>query len=140
MGRNLSLLASQPRFERDGVTHRRDCDCARCDAGYRPTEHERELAGRRWEEKKARQAAARALARRQEAEQLKRAEMDLFLDGQLKAASDQLRHLHQLEERLRSDQRLEELWRLRREGLSLEEAIAEVDRRFTSPPEGTSRE
>ncbi len=37
MGRNLSLLAHLPRFEADGVTHRRDCECVRCDAGYRPT-------------------------------------------------------------------------------------------------------
>jgi hypothetical protein len=136
MGRNLSLLISQPRLERDGVTHRRECECARCDAGYRPSEHERELAERRWEEKKARLAAARALARKQQAEQVKRGKMDLFLDDQLKAATEKLRELRQLDEKLRSDRRLEELWRLRREGLSFEAAIAEVDRRFPAAASG----
>lgn len=130
MGRNLSLLARLPSFEEDGVTHQRDCACARCDAGYGPTEQERAEAGRRWEERRARAAAARALLRRREGQRLKRAETELLIDEQVQAANDHLRELHDLEARLRLDQRLEELWRLRRSGLSLREAMDEIDRRF----------
>ena len=60
MGRTLSLLARLPRLEEDGVTHRRDCECVRCDAGYRPTEHERADARRRIGEQKAREQAAQS--------------------------------------------------------------------------------
>jgi hypothetical protein len=130
MGRNLSLLARQLAFEEDGVTHRRDCACARCDAGYGPTEQERAEAARRWEERRAQAAAVRALARKREGERLKRAETDLFIHDQVRAANDHLRDLHDLEARIRRDRRLDELWRLRRQGLSLRESMAEIDRRF----------
>jgi hypothetical protein len=134
MGRNLSLLARLPSFEEDGVTHGRDCACARCDAGYGPSEQERAEARRRWDEKVARAAATRALLRKKAGERLKRAETDIFLDGQVEAANDHLRELHRLDARIRRDQRLDELWRLRRGGLSLRAAMDEVDRRFT--PDG----
>ena len=62
----LPLLAHLPRLEADGVTHRRDCECVRCDAGFRPTEHDRNVARDRWQFAKAQQAAARALDRRRE--------------------------------------------------------------------------
>jgi len=66
MGRTLSLLARLPRLETDGVTHRRDCECVRCDAGFRPTERERVEARRRISDKRAREQAARDVARREE--------------------------------------------------------------------------
>jgi len=132
MGRALSLLARLPSFEEDGVTHRRDCACARCDAGFGPSEHERAEAHRRWTEKQARAAAARAAARKKEGERLKRAEMDLFVSDQVRAADDHLRRLRALGERVQSDERLEELWRLRKRGLSLVESMAEIDRKFPS--------
>jgi hypothetical protein len=130
MGRNLSLLTRLPVFEEDGVTHRRDCACARCDAGFGPSEHERAEARRRWDDRQAMAAAARALARKRESERLRRAETELFIDEQVKAADQRLRDLHDLEGRLRRDRRLEELWRLRRGGLSLRESMDEIDRRF----------
>jgi hypothetical protein len=132
MGRALSLLARLPSFEEDGITHRRDCACARCDAGFGPSEQDRAEAHRRWTEKQAQAAAERAVARKKEGERLKRAEMDLFVSDQVKAADDHLRRLRALEQRVRNDQRLEELWRLRKRGLSLVESIAEIDRRFPS--------
>src|ERR1700709_968153 len=116
MGRNLSLLARQPTFEEDGVTHRRDCACARCDAGFAPSEHERSEARRRWDDRRAQAAAARALARKREGDRLKRAETELFIDDQIRAADQHLRELHDLEARLRDDQRLEELWGVGRRG------------------------
>ena len=132
MGRALSLLARLPSFEEDGVTHRRDCACARCDAGFGPSEHERAEARRRWTEKQAQAAAERAAARKKEGERLKRAEMGLFVSDQVKAADEHLRRLRALEQRVRDDERLEELWRLRKRGLSLVESMAEIDRKFPS--------
>jgi len=132
MGRALSLLARLPSLEEDGVTHRRDCACARCDAGFGPSENERAEAHRRWTEKQAQAAAERAAARKKEGERLKRAEMDLFVSDQVKAADEQLRRLRVLEERVKSDERLEELWRLRKRGLSLVESMAEIDKKFPS--------
>jgi DNA repair exonuclease SbcCD ATPase subunit len=133
MGRNLSLLSRLPRLEEDGETHRRDCSCARCDAGYGPSEAARREALRRWGEAKARKAAARVIARRKEEERLKQAETEQVLDEQVRAADERLRALRQLDERLRQDERLAELWRLRREGLTLGAAMDEVDRRFPAP-------
>jgi len=130
MGRNLSLLTRFPSFEEDGVTHRRDCACARCDAGFGPSEQERAEARRRWEERRARAAAERAAARKRESDRIKRAETVLFIDEQVRAADDHLRELRDLQGRLQRDGRLDELWRLRRSGLSLAEAMDEVDRRF----------
>jgi hypothetical protein len=132
MGRALSLLARLPSFEEDGVTHRRDCACARCDAGFGPSEQDRADAHRRWAEKQAQAAAERAAARKKEGERLKRAEMDLFVSDQVKAADEHLRRLRALEQSVRSDQRLDELWRLRKRGLSLRESMAEIDRHYPS--------
>src|SRR6266404_9416032 len=119
MGRNLSLLSRLPRMEEDGEAHRRDCSCARCDAGYGPSEAARREALRRWGEVKARKAAARVMARKKEEERLKQAETEQVLDEQVRAADERLRALRQLDERLRQDERLAELWRLRREGWTL---------------------
>ncbi len=136
MGRALSLLARLPSLEEDEVTHRRDCACARCDAGFGPSEQDRAEAHRRWTEKQAQAVAERAAARKREGERLKRAEMDLFVSDQVKAADEHLRRLRALEQRVRDDQRLEELWRLRKRGLSLVESMAEVDRQFPSISDG----
>src|SRR4051812_25215648 len=119
MGRNLSLLARLPRLEEDRITHRRDCECVRCDAGYRPTEHERAEARRRWDERRARERAARALARRKEREQMKQAEVEVFVDTQIQAANQQVQALREARERVEQDRRLAELWALRRAGFSL---------------------
>ena len=86
MGRNLSLLTHLPRFEADGVTHRRDCECVRCDAGYRPSETDRTVAGQRWEERRIREAAARALARRQERARVRAVATELALGAEIRAA------------------------------------------------------
>src|SRR4029079_2900011 len=94
-----------------GVTHRRDCECVRCDAGYRPTEQERTLARKRIAAKKAREQAAHTLARKRELEVMKQAVMDLFVDEQVKAANDQLDSLREARARSASDARLAELCR-----------------------------
>jgi hypothetical protein len=129
MGRTLSLLARLPRFEEDGVTHRRDCDCVRCDAGYRPSEHERAEARRRFEERRDRETAARAVGRRKERERMNQAVVDVYMDDQVRAAEKQLRELRAARERAERDQRLAQLWDLRRAGFSLRDALEEVERR-----------
>ncbi|HVZ73499.1 MAG TPA: hypothetical protein VHJ20_14065 [Polyangia bacterium] len=129
MGKTLSLLARLPRLEADGVTHRRDCECVRCDAGYRPTERERTEARRRLGLKRAREQAERDLARREERQRMQQAMVDLFVDGQVKAANDQVQALREARARADDDQRLAQLWELRRAGYSLRDAIEEIERR-----------
>jgi hypothetical protein len=129
MGRNLSLLAHLPRLEADGVTHRRDCECVRCDAGYRPTEADRTVAGRRWEERRIREAAARALARRQERARVRAVATELVLGAEVQAANEQVRALRAAHRRVDGDSRLALLQALRRTGMPLAAALAEVDRR-----------
>ena len=123
------MLARLPRLEEDGVTHRRDCECVRCDAGFRPTERERAAARRRISEKKAREQAARDVARRQERMRMDQAMVMLFVDEQIKAANDQVQALRAARERVEHDERLDQLWKLRREGWSLRDALEEVERR-----------
>jgi len=132
MGHTLSLLARLPRLEVDGVTHRRDCECVRCDAGYRPTERERAAAKQRMSDKRAREQAERDVARRQERERINRALVEVFVDDQVKAANDQVQELRSARERAAADPRLAELWELRRAGYSLRAAIEEIERRSAS--------
>ncbi len=131
MGRNLSLLAHLPRFEADGVTHRRDCECVRCDAGYRPSEADRTVAGRRWDERRIREAAARALARRQERARVRAVATELALGAEIQAADEKVRALRAAHQRADSDRRLALLQSLRRSGMSLAAALAEVESRST---------
>jgi hypothetical protein len=128
MGRTLSLLARLPRLEEDGVTHRRDCECVRCDAGFRPTERERATARRRIAEKRGREQAARDMARREERERMKQAVVEVFVDAEIKAANDQVQALRDARERSAADEKLARLWELRRAGLSLRDALAAVER------------
>jgi hypothetical protein len=127
MARNLSLLAHLPLLEADGLTHRRDCECVRCDAGFRPSEQERAEARRRFDARRAHELSARAAARRRERLEAKRAEIDAFVDDQVRAADAQVRALREAGARAREDRRLAELQRLRRAGLSLREALEKIE-------------
>ena len=133
MGRNLSLLAHLPRFEADGVTHRRDCECVRCDAGYRPSEADRTVAGRRWEERRVREAAARALARRQERARVRAVATELAVGAEIRAANEEVRALRAAHARADGDPRLALLQALRRTGMPLAAALVEVERRSKDP-------
>jgi hypothetical protein len=133
MGRTLSLLAHLPRVEADGITHRRDCECVRCDAGFRPTENERSVAGRRWDERRVREAAARALARRQERARIRAAATEIVLDAEVAAANERVRALRVARARVDADARLELLQRLRQTGMPLAAALLEVERRSSEP-------
>ena len=128
-GRNLSLLAHLPRFEVDGVMHRRDCECVRCDAGFRPTEQERALARRRWDEGRAREAAARAVARQAERRRVRAAAVALELSAEARAVDDRIGALRAARARMDADRRLALFQALRRAGMPLEAALREVERR-----------
>ena len=139
MGRNLSLLGHLPRLEEDGVTHRRDCECVRCDAGFGPSEHERAEARRRFEERQERERAARALKRAKERERMKQAVVEVFVDAQVKAANDQVQALRAARDRAASDAKLARLWELRRAGLSLRDALEPPSSRSTASSEHQQR-
>ena len=120
MGRNLSLLALLPHIDDEALT-----------------DEERAQARQRLDEARARAAAERALAKKKEVDRLRREEVGHVIDEQVKAADEKVRALRALNEQLRNDERLSELWRLRREGWSLRDAMAEVDRRFPEPTSTT---
>ncbi len=124
----LPLLAHLPRLEADGVTHRRDCECVRCDAGFRPTEHDRTVARERWQLAKTQQAAARALDRRREKVRAKKFALVMELEAESKVTDQRITALRAARTRADGDERLALLQRLRQSGMSLAEALAEVDR------------
>jgi hypothetical protein len=124
----LPLLAHLPRLEADGVTHRRDCECVRCDAGFRPTEHDRAIARQRWQLARAQQAAARALDRRREKVRAKKFSLVMELDAEARATDRQIGELRAARNRVDGDDRLALLQRLRRDGVPLAEALEIVER------------
>ena len=130
MGRTptLPLLAHLPRLEADGVTHQRDCECVRCDAGFRPMEHDRAVARERWQITKAQEAAERALERRRERIRAKRFAVVKDLDTESKVTDQRIAALRAARARADADGRLALLERLRRAGVPLAEALERVDR------------
>jgi hypothetical protein len=126
--KTLPLLAHLPRLDADGVTHRRDCECVRCDAGFRPTEHDRVVARQRWQLARTQQAAARALDKRQERIRARRFALVLQLEAETKATDERISALRAARARVERDDRLALLERLRRSGVPLAEALEIVDR------------
>jgi hypothetical protein len=124
------------RIEADGETHRRDCECPRCEAGFTPSDHERDVAHRRAAEKQGRAAAARAWERKKERARLAQLELATYFRKGNAAADAEVARLREVRGRVLADRRLEELLRLRREGFPLGAALAEIDRRF--PPDDAS--
>ena len=124
----LPLLAHLPQLEADGVTHRRDCECVRCDAGFRPTEHDRAVARDRWQLAREQQAAARALDRRREKVRAKKFALVIELEAEAKATDRQIGELRAARNRVDGDDRLALLQRLRRDGVPLAEALEIVER------------
>jgi len=123
-------------LEADGETHRRDCECPRCEAGFTPTDHDRERAARRAAEKQGRVAAARAAERKKERTRLAQLDLQAYFRAGNATADAEVQRLRDMRSKALADRRLDELLRLRREGLPLGLALAEIDRRF--PPEDAS--
>ena len=128
MGRTLSLLAHLPRLEADGVTHARDCECVRCDAGFRPTEGERAVARRRWEVQQARVAAERALSRRRVRARVKLAALEIQLEADIRAVDARIQALRAAQSRTEDDPRMAALKQLRAAGVPLAKALEQVER------------
>jgi hypothetical protein len=121
------------RLEADGQTHRRECECARCEAGFTPSERDRELASRRAAEKQGRLMAARAVERRREKARLAQTELLAYFRHGNAAADAEVQRLRAVRAKVLADRRVDELLRLRKEGWELGAALAEIDRRL--PPE-----
>ena len=69
---------------------------------------------------------------------MSQAVVDVYVDDQVRAANAQVRALREARERAAADERLAQLWELRRAGLSLRDAIEEVDRRAAARPVAVS--
>jgi hypothetical protein len=131
MAKARSIHGKRERLEADGETHCRDCECARCDAGFTPTEHDRDLAAKRLAGKQGRHAAERARERKKERERLGQLELAAYFRQGNAAADAEVQRLRALREKTLADRRLDELLRLRQNGVPLGAALAEVDRRFS---------
>jgi hypothetical protein len=136
MTKNRSIHSKQERLEADGETHRRDCECARCEAGFTPSEHDREIAAKRAAVKQGRRTAARAVERKRELARLKQRDLEVYFRQGNAVADAEVKRLRALREKVVGDRRMAEFLLLRQQGLSVERALAEVDRRF--PPGGPS--
>jgi hypothetical protein len=128
MGRTHSRSARESRFEEDGQTHRRDCECVRCETGFAPTERQRALARRRSLEKRGRERALYEVARRRERDRLERADEHALVERQIEIADGQLRSLRAARENAAADGQLARLLELRSAGRSLSEALEETER------------
>jgi hypothetical protein len=126
------IHGGRERLEPDGVTHRRDCECARCEAGFTPSEHDREVAQKRAASKQGRLAATRAWQRKKERERLGQLDLASYFRRANAAADAEVQRLRALRAKTLADRRLDELLRLRQKGISLPAALAEVERRFSS--------
>ena len=136
-----SIHSKRARLESDGQTHRRDCECARCDAGFTPSEQARELADKRGAGKQGRRAAERAWARKKENARLRQLDLALYYQQTNAIADAEVQRLRALRVKAASDRRMDEFLRLRKDGLSVEAALAEVDRHFPSPgPSGADND
>jgi hypothetical protein len=126
------LALTLPRLEADGQTHRRDCECPRCDAGFQPSERQRGAAARRWEEQQLRRAAEAALERKRARDRIKALRLALALEEEDRRTAARLREEAELAARLRQDPRLETLLANRQTGMPPAKAVEETERRF--PP------
>jgi hypothetical protein len=134
MAQTRTAQRGLPGLEPDGNgdTHARGCECARCEAGYVPTESERAATARRAEEARVRKAAEAALERKRERQRARALALQLELEAEERRTDAYLAKQAEILPRLARDQRLEALLRFRRAGKPAPHAIAEVERRFSS--------
>jgi hypothetical protein len=128
--RRSSLTLTLPRLEADGQTHRRDCECPRCDAGFRPSDQQRGSAALRWEEQQAREAAQAALDRKRARDRIKALRLSLALEEEEQRTAARLAEEAALAARLRKDARLAALLDIREKGVPPAAAVEETERRF----------
>lgn len=136
MHKPRSIHPRLERLEGDGETHRRDCECARCEAGFTPTEHDREVASRRVAGKQGRRAAERTWERKKEQTRLKQLELASYFQQTNATADAEVQRWRAARAQAMGDRRMDAFLRLRRTGISVERALSEVDRLF--PQQGPS--
>ena len=117
-----------PLVEADGHTHRRDCECPRCDAGFRPSDKERALAARRWEDQQARAAAESALARKRARDRVKALRRTIALEEEERRTAALVAAQAALRDRIQGDRRLAALLDSRRAGRPVAEALEVAER------------
>lgn len=124
----IRYTAAAPKFDDYGL-HAEDCACVRCEAGYRPSEMQRDAARR----SAAAAAAAGASGARRAA---KLAEAREKIDSDVEYTRRRLADLHAAHAAADRDPRSKLFHELRSKGVSLPDALAEVDRQF--PDGGTT--
>jgi len=120
-------LQRLPRFERDGVTHARACECPRCEAGFQPSEQQRAQAEDEWRRARARERAAQLAARQTAKREAQAMKLLLELDTEARSTSRRLLREDRSRERAQADGQLQELLRLRAAGVPYAEAMARVE-------------
>jgi hypothetical protein len=127
-----------PKLEADGATHRRDCECARCDAGFGPSEGARRAASAAWEERERLRKAQEALERKRERRRIQALALRLELDEEARRTAAALKEQAAVRAQVTADERLALLLASRRAGKSVHEALEEVERRFGPKPAPSS--
>lgn len=126
------LQTTFPRFEADGRTHARACECPRCDAGFRPSEGQRDRAALRARERDRRQRAAVALERMRDRRAVRQLKLTLALEEEARATEAALSRQQAAAAALSEDAMLQRFLRLRAEGVPVWEAFARIEGRPTS--------
>lgn len=120
-----------PRMEADGVTHVRDCLCSRCEAGYGPSEQQRQDAARIWRahvnDERARVAAQRLVLRHERRLVARELALQSKLDRQERRVDETLERERAMRERMLADDRLARLLEARRAGASAAGALAQAE-------------
>jgi len=121
---------SFPRLEADGQTHARDCECARCEAGFKPSEGQRREAEARMKVQAQRHLAESMVRKAQERRAAKRLKVALELEEHVRQTDLWLSKQADDFARLDEDRMLAELLRLRAEGVPANEAMERVETRM----------
>lgn len=120
-----------PRFEADGVTHARGCECPRCETGFSPSEDTRRTAAQRWrdnqEAERLRRAAEEALVKKREKARVKALRLALELEEEERRTEEYLRAQAAQADKVAHDEKLEALLAARAAGTPIREAIAQVE-------------
>jgi hypothetical protein len=126
----LLRQVSFPKLETDGQTHARDCECARCEAGFRPSESQRLQAEERMQAHLQRHRAEVMLQRAQVRRAAKRLKVVLELEERARQTDLWLSRQADAFSRLDEDRMLAELLKLRAEGVPANEAVQRVEMRM----------
>ncbi len=125
--RALPAQTQFPRHEADGITHVRDCECARCEEGFRPSESQRQHAAAQWSELRAREKAQAALLAKHERKRVKALRLELELQQEWKRTRAYLDEQAALLCRLAQDRRLDAMLAARKAGKPVGEALAAAE-------------